>query len=324
MSVNTALRRGVQVAKSGEWTEHPPDTNITEAWNAYHQLTGAPAYQRQPWCGAALTNLLRWGGWEDSPPQFIGVYAIQSWGEQHRRWHYGAKGFQPGDTLVLFGPGIHTGLARSEVRADGTFLSEEGNTSPGSEGSQFNGGTFALKVRHVSDVYGWVTTHDLLGTGKALKEVPADAKPVTPQFRHEKPKGALHVWERGPRVAELQRLLGVDDDGYYGHDTVAAVAAFKKAHALAGGGRVAGAKLVEVLQRRGKARKPTPRTVHRGDKGTRVKRAQQALNHHGAKLRPDGDFGPKTVRAVRAFQARQHLAVDGVVGRQTWRALLRR
>lgn len=327
MSVQTAIRYGQRVARSGEWTEDPPNTNTTEAWDVYHDATGAPAYQRQPWCGAALVALLVKGGWKDAPPQFISVYATQSWGEQHKRWRYGAKGLQPGDSVVLFGAGIHEGMARSAVRADGTFLSEEGNTSPGSEGSQFNGGTFALKTRHVSDVYGYAITHDLLGTGKALKEVPADAKPVAPQFRHEEKRGSLHLWERGPRVAELQLLLGLDDDGYYGHDTARAVAEAKRRRGLAAkGGRSIGPALIEALRRAHdpRTRRPTPRTVQRHDKGAAVRRAQRWLNYHGAKLTEDGDFGPKTLRAVRAFQKRQGLYQDGVVGPKTWRALLKR
>ncbi len=36
-----------------------------------------------------------------------------------------------------------------------------------------------------------------------------------------------------------------------------------------------------------------------------------------------GIFGPETTAAVRAFQAQQGLAVDGIVGRQTWNALTR-
>jgi peptidoglycan hydrolase-like protein with peptidoglycan-binding domain len=38
----------------------------------------------------------------------------------------------------------------------------------------------------------------------------------------------------------------------------------------------------------------------------------------------DGIFGPKTEAAVRNFQQNENLSVDGIVGRQTWTALLRR
>jgi peptidoglycan hydrolase-like protein with peptidoglycan-binding domain len=37
----------------------------------------------------------------------------------------------------------------------------------------------------------------------------------------------------------------------------------------------------------------------------------------------DGIFGPKTEAAVRAFQQNGNLSVDGIVGKQTWTALLR-
>jgi peptidoglycan hydrolase-like protein with peptidoglycan-binding domain len=38
----------------------------------------------------------------------------------------------------------------------------------------------------------------------------------------------------------------------------------------------------------------------------------------------DGIFGPRTEAAVRGFQQNENLSVDGIVGRQTWTALLRR
>jgi len=37
----------------------------------------------------------------------------------------------------------------------------------------------------------------------------------------------------------------------------------------------------------------------------------------------DGDFGPSTQAAVEAFQAAHGLTVDGLVGPETWAALLR-
>ena len=38
--------------------------------------------------------------------------------------------------------------------------------------------------------------------------------------------------------------------------------------------------------------------------------------------RADGVFGAGTLRALKTFQARHHLAADGVAGPNTWRALL--
>lgn len=67
-------------------------------------------------------------------------------------------------------------------------------------------------------------------------------------------------------------------------------------------------------------------TLKKGSKGGEVKSLQSILI---AKFRincgaagPDGDFGTHTEKAVRLFQERKKLKVDGVVGSNTWRALL--
>jgi hypothetical protein len=66
---------------------------------------------------------------------------------------------------------------------------------------------------------------------------------------------------------------------------------------------------------------PTWPTVAQGASGERVKTVQYLLNHHGASLSVDGDFGPATHSAVRSFQSARGLGVDGIVGSQTWPAL---
>ena len=53
-----------------------------------------------------------------------------------------------------------------------------------------------------------------------------------------------------------------------------------------------------------------------------IKSLQYLLNAHGAQLVVDGYFGPQTDAAVRAFQGSHGLAVDGIVGVQTWPKLI--
>lgn len=57
--------------------------------------------------------------------------------------------------------------------------------------------------------------------------------------------------------------------------------------------------------------------VRLGAQATYARQVQAYLNGHGSNLAIDGDFGVKTDAAVRAFQRRWGLSVDGVVGPQT-------
>jgi len=56
--------------------------------------------------------------------------------------------------------------------------------------------------------------------------------------------------------------------------------------------------------------------LHQGSRGSAVSRVQRALH-----VRRSGRFGPATTSAVVAFQRRDGLLVDGIVGPQTWDAL---
>jgi len=63
---------------------------------------------------------------------------------------------------------------------------------------------------------------------------------------------------------------------------------------------------------------PLTALLDQGSRGPAVAQVQRALH-----LQASGRFGPRTKRAVRAFQRRDGLLVDGVVGPQTWDALFR-
>jgi peptidoglycan hydrolase-like protein with peptidoglycan-binding domain len=61
--------------------------------------------------------------------------------------------------------------------------------------------------------------------------------------------------------------------------------------------------------------------VRRGARNHPVRTLQYLLRARGERVDINGVFGAGTETAVRAFQARERLVVDGVVGPLTWRAL---
>lgn len=120
----------------------------------------------------------------------------------------------------------------------------------------------------------------------------------------------------GVDVVAAQYLLTANGhsttaDGSFGPATDSSVRAFQSAKGLAVDGVIGpntwSALLVKVRQ---------------GDSGNAVKALQEQLNANGANLEVDGSFGPATNTAVRSFQSSKKIAVDGVVGPETWLNLI--
>ncbi len=68
-----------------------------------------------------------------------------------------------------------------------------------------------------------------------------------------------------------------------------------------------------------------------GDEGNTVKNVQTLLIEKGypcggwyvgGRENPDGEFGPTTEKSVKSFQSTKRLPTDGVIGADTWKALL--
>jgi|GEM_PF-270707 len=78
------------------------------------------------------------------------------------------------------------------------------------------------------------------------------------------------------------------------------------------------------LNRLGAAEKEgvTDKVLKYKDKGEEVKKLQRLLNLDGHGLTVDGSFGLGTLSAVKAFQKKYKLKIDGVVGQQTNTMLL--
>jgi peptidoglycan hydrolase-like protein with peptidoglycan-binding domain len=135
----------------------------------------------------------------------------------------------------------------------------------------------------------------------------------------------LAIGSTGPDVRRAQILLvmlklldfsGID--GTFGPKTQDAVKAFQEGNNLPSDGVVG-----EMTWKALPADPNTPRLA-RGSSGGAVSALQKGLATFGGPNTPtdpgpiDGRFGPRTESAVRAYQTQQNVAVDGIVGDQTW------
>ena len=120
--------------------------------------------------------------------------------------------------------------------------------------------------------------------------------------------GSLKRGAKGPRVAFVQKVLGLDVDRIFGMQTKRAVKRFQRRHGLTADGIVGPATWAALKRARGRS--------SGGTGGATVRALQRALG-----IAADGVFGPGTYAAVKRFQRGKGLTADGVVGPATWAAL---
>jgi hypothetical protein len=128
--------------------------------------------------------------------------------------------------------------------------------------------------------------------------------------------GVLKLGSKGPRVAAIQKWLGLHVDRIYGPATRRAVKRFQRRHHLHADGIVGPATWSALKRAHARASgnrggRPSVQT-----RGRYVRLLQRSLG-----VTADGVFGPATARAVKRYQRAHGLTADGVVGPATWRSL---
>lgn len=169
---------------------------------------------------------------------------------------------------------------------------------------------------------------------------PAPAPAPAPESGHP----TLSVGSSGSAVTELQQRLAafgyaIAADGSFGPITEAIVKDFQAEDGTIAVDGVVGPATWDAISRAEAGNwhknttpplppapaapsiaRPTP-TLKRGSVGPEVYKLQTALNVFNAGLAADGQFGPATENAVKAFQAFWKLSVDGIYGPQTAKML---
>jgi len=129
--------------------------------------------------------------------------------------------------------------------------------------------------------------------------------------------GVIKLGATGPRVAAIQKWLGLSVDRIYGPATRRAVKRFQRRHGLTADGIVGPATWSALKRAHARAASAHggggPRVASRGQY---VRILQSALG-----ISADGVVGPATQRAVKRYQRNHGLAADGVVGPATWSSL---
>lgn len=170
---------------------------------------------------------------------------------------------------------------------------------------------------------------------EAAGKTPIENKPYFPQ-----PIDTSYFYtigSTGQKVKDIQKLVGVSEDGIYGTITAKAVSNWQKNLDVFPDGiwgpvtEEATKNLFAFLANQPDISETTKffeaieeaktNTIKQGSFGGPVQIAQIFLNTKGYQVSVDGIFGPLTTHALWQFQKNNGLRVDGIIGPETWRAL---
>lgn len=302
------------------------------------------------WCAAFASVVGRESGNGDIIPWSISCNAQIQWFKDHGCWLGVTNDIREGDYIYYDWDKIAEAKPADHV---GIVESVNGDTVVVIEGNKGDAANSVTKVgrRTISRSYSYIF-------GIARPKY-SDSASSTPAQNTDTPM--LNKNDRGEAVTKLQRLLIAAGyscgycgaDGIYGDDTYVAVCAFQKAAGLTADG-IVGPLTWGKLSAKSESKPSTPEktptpektekpvtpvkpeateiklpvsfdTIKNGSKGMEVKTLQIMLTVFGYDVGNcgiDGDFGSGTENAVKAYQNKHKLTVDGIVGVSTWNSLM--
>lgn len=124
---------------------------------------------------------------------------------------------------------------------------------------------------------------------------------------------------RAQTLFVMMKMLGFEEiDGAFGPITKQAVIDFQQGNGLPANGVIDNATWAKLPA------DPNTPLLKRGSHGGAVTGLQKGLRKYGGAGSPtdpgaaDGDFGPRTEAAVKAYQTDRGQGADGIVGPRTW------
>ena len=143
-------------------TEDPAGSNCDSREDgirrAQDECAGGGTWLRyQPWCGCWVFRALQVAGVKGIDSSLASVASIEDAARAGtkcwRGWTTDRSKVQPGDAVVVGGYGVHVETVRGF--SGSSTLTYGGNTSPGTSGSQSNGGGAYARTRYSSEVRGY-------------------------------------------------------------------------------------------------------------------------------------------------------------------------
>lgn len=144
------------------YTENPSgsncDTRPDGIRTSQDTTAGGDTWLRnQPWCGCWVAYAYIASGVKRVDSSLASVAAIEDYARTAskcwRGWTTDRSKVQPGDAVVVGGYGVHVETVRGF--SGSSTLTYGGNTSPGTSGSQSNGGGAYPRTRYPSEVRGY-------------------------------------------------------------------------------------------------------------------------------------------------------------------------